>query len=159
MEQIHLLLFVPKKALEFFFLFLFASENFEMPRFVPLCFWKVLDQLSLLLFASKKFWNISVCSILFQHILGIPLIVPLCSWKYLEQVFSFLFVPESFLKPLLKVHWHEISEVMDFQFFALDWISLVRRPAWDWNFFDWANRVWARFVLRILSIRANRAKF
>ena len=42
---------------------------------------------------------------------------------------------------------------MDFQFFALDWIYMVNRPAWDRNFFDWANRVWARFVLRILSMR------
>jgi len=53
----------------------------------------------------------------------------------------------------LKVHWHEISEDMDFQLFALDWIYMVNRPAWDWNFFDWANRVWARFVMRILSMR------
>ena len=54
---------------------------------------------------------------------------------------------------LLKVHWHEISEVIDFQFFAIYWIYLVKRPAWDTKIFDWANRVWARFVMRILSMR------
>ena len=30
---------------------------------------------------------------------------------------------------------------------------MVKRPAWDQNFFDWPNRVWARFVMRILSMR------
>ena len=36
---------------------------------------------------------------------------------------------------VLKVHWHEISEVIDFDFFALYWIYLVKRPAWDQNLF------------------------
>jgi len=29
---------------------------------------------------------------------------------------------------------------------------MVNRPAWDQNFFDWPNRVWARFIMRILSM-------
>ena len=53
----------------------------------------------------------------------------------------------------LKVHWHEISDVIDFEFFALEWIFLVIRPAWDQIFFDWANGVGVRIIMRILSMR------
>ena len=30
---------------------------------------------------------------------------------------------------------------------------MLNRPAWDRNFFNWPNRVWAQFVMRILSMR------
>jgi len=62
-------------------------------------------------------------------------------------------------KRSLKVHWHEISEVIDFLFFALNWIKMVKSPAWDRKFFIWPNRVWARFVMRILSTCAGHSLF